>query len=223
MKRKIIVSILLVISLFYKINISALSYGGCEYSEVSKLRSFVSNINLSYDYYMTDGGPYFNITISNLTPDIYFVDSFSGSAYYYSNSYDGEIVIKNIKNTSGNYKFYSAKEECYGIKLGNKYYKLPAYNNYYDDDLCKQNPNFSLCQKWVKVNLSREEFKEAIEKYYAKEETQGKEDSVVAYEKTILDQFVNFYTKYYQVLLISIISICVFIMLVERKKNKFDL
>ena len=50
MKKVIYFIVFLFIVFGAKMNIEALSYGGCEYSEISKLRSYVSNINISYDY-----------------------------------------------------------------------------------------------------------------------------------------------------------------------------
>ena len=223
MKKLISIISLGVFAFFASFSVKALSYGGCEYSEISRLRNFVSNINLSFDYYIQDNQAYFDITISNLIPDIYFVDSVSGNTYYYSNSYDGEITIKGNKH-NGHYKFYSALEKCYGIKLSSKYYKLPTYNTYFTDTLCQQNKNFSLCQKWINVNYSYNEFKKMIDEYNNQHEDEGVADNTqVIYEKTILDELVNFYTQYYYIILISIIVVCVVIMIISRRKNKFDL
>ena len=223
MKKIFLVVILPLIAFCYVFNIKALSYGGCGYSEISRLRNFVSNVNLSYDYYILNNLAYFNVTVSNLVPDVYFVDSSDGAVYYYDASVDGEIIIRDIKKTSGNLKFYSAKQDCYGVKLGNKYYNLPTYNIYYNDELCKKNSNFSLCQKWVKVNYSRDEFEMLIKKYNTKENYETEDEIEVVYKKTILDHFVNFYVKYYHITLIGIIAVCVLVMVVSRKKNKFDL
>lgn len=222
--KKNIIYILLLISLLFclKMEVKSLTYGGCEYSDVSRLKSIVSNINITYDYYILDNNAYFNITLTNITPDIYFVDSQTGITYNYSNTTDGEITINNYKSKTGNYKFYSALNECYGVKLSNKYYKLPTYNVYYTDDLCQKNQNNSLCQKWANVTYSYSEFKNLIEKYNEKN-AEEKEKVNVIYEKTYLDLIVNFYTKYYYFILIGIIVVCVVIMIINKRKNRFDI
>ena len=57
---------------FFPFYISALTYGGCDYSDVARMKSIVTNINLSYDYKIIDNEAYFDVTLSNLTKDIYF-------------------------------------------------------------------------------------------------------------------------------------------------------
>lgn len=202
----------------------SLTYGGCEYSEISRLKSMVSNVNLSYDYYMSNNDVRFSVIISNLVPGFYFVDSQTGIEYTYENAVDGEIVINNYKNTSGNYKFYASLEQCYGVKLGNKYYTFPDYNYYYNDPLCKENSNFSLCQKWVKVTYSYSEFKKVINEYNQKKELIPEEEQIKPeYNETFVDLIIKIYIKYYYLILIGIIVVCVVIMYINKKKNSFDL
>ena len=222
MKRKILFLIIFITFIGY--NCKALSYGGCPYSEVSKLKSFVSNINISYDYYIYNNKAYFNLTVNNIPPNIYFVDSYTGRTYNYSDTNDGEITIYDYDNFNGKFSFYSSLEECYGIKLGTKYYKFPQYNIYYEDPLCLENKNFSLCQKWQKVTYSYSEFKNKIDEYARViENEQEDEEGYVEYQKTTLDKFVEFYTKYYYILLSGIIIVCVVVMVISSRKNRFDI
>lgn len=218
----VLISMLIVLSTNFSVN--ALTYGGCEYSEISRLKSLVSNVNLTFDYYIKNNEVYFNITINNIVPEVYFVDSVTGKTYTYASTNNGEIIIRDYKKTSGSYKFYSALSNCYGIKLSNKYYQLPTYNRYYNDPLCQQNRNYSLCQKWAKVNYSYSDFKNSIEEY--NRQKNNKDDELInsiVYEKTVLDKIVDFYTKYYYIILISIIVICVVVMTISRRKNRFDI
>lgn len=222
MKRKMI--FLIILMLFINCNCKALSYGGCSYSEVSRLKSFVSNVNISYDYYIFNNKAYFNLTLSNITPGIYFVDSYTGNLYNYNDTNEGEITIYDYNTFNGNFNFYSSLQQCYGIKLGTKYYKFPQYNIYYNDPLCQENENFSLCQKWKKVTHSYSEFKNKLEEYNKIIENEViEEDDEIEYQKNILDKFVSFYIKYYYILLSGIILVCVVIMIVSSRKNKFDI
>lgn len=220
---KIFKSIFLVLCLFtYNMNIKSLTYGGCEYSQISRLKSIVSNINISYDYNINNNIAYFNITISNLTPDIYFVDMKTSKKYYYNNANDGEITIYNVTNDSGNYRFYSAINKCYGIKLGDKFYNLPTYNYYYNDPLCQANPDFSLCKKWGEVNYSRGELEKLINEYNNK----NNNEEIVPekkHEETLIDKIMKFYVKNYYFILGGIIAICIPMIVIIRRKNKFDL
>ena len=213
-----------VLLLSFNFNVKSLTYGGCEYSQISRLKSYISNINISYDYYMVNNVPYFNVTINNMVPGIYFVDSVTDKKYEYSNSNNGEIIIRDYRNSKGSYKFYSALPNCYGIKLTNKYYSFPNYNKYYESEICKLNKNHSLCQKWVKITYSYDELETKINKYNEKkEETEMQEEPIVIYEKTMLDSFVEFYVKYYYIILLAIIIGCVAAMVINRRKNKFDI
>lgn len=224
MKRRI-VYIFLIIGLFFTFNTicEALTYGGCEYSEISRLKSLVSNINISYDYYIENNRAYFNITLNNIVPGMYFVDSNTNQKYNYYNSIEGEIVLTGYKD-SGKFNFYSELNACYGIKLGSKYYRFPTYNFYYENSLCDGNQNHSLCKKWANITYSYDEFRNLIEEYNKnKDELDENVENEVIYEKTYLDVFVNFYVKYYYFILIGIIVICVIVMIINRRKNKFDL
>lgn len=225
MKKIVYLMMLISVYLFNNSVIKALTYGGCEYSEISKLKSYVSNVNVSYDYYILDNSAYFNITINNIVPGIYFIDYLTSKTYYYDDTFDGEITITGNRNTSGHYTFYSALNECYGIKLGSKYYNLPTYNIYYNDPLCDENRSYSLCQKWANVPYSYDKFSDMINKYNQSKEEIGINDSEdkVDYKKSYLDMFVEFYVKYYYVLLLGIIGICITIMIISRRKNRFDL
>ena len=225
MKKIVYLILLISVYFFNNFTIKALKYGGCEYSEISKLKSYVSNVNISYDYYIFDNSAYFDITISNVVPGLYFIDSVTGNKYYYDDTLDGEITLTGIRNTSGQYTFYSSLNECYGIKLGSKYYTLPIYNIYYNDSLCIENRNYSLCQKWTEVPYSYDKFSEMIDEYNkSKEETVIDDNNgKVDYKKSYLDIFVEFYVKYYYILLLGVIGICITIMIITRRKNRFDL
>jgi len=223
MKKIVYFILMIVFSCLLFFNVKALSYGGCEYSEIAKLKSFVSNINITYDYYIEGNTAYFDITINNLIPGIYFVDSVSDKKYTYNDSIDGELIIRGNSQTNGHYKFFSAKQECYGLKLSNKYYNLPSYNIYYNEPLCKQNPNFSLCQKWMKVNFSYSELNQKFQEYNLSKNKINDNNISVFYKKSILDKIIEFYIKYYYIIFISIIVICIIAMTISRRKNRFDL
>lgn len=223
MKKIFYFIIIVVFSCLLFSDVKALSYGGCEYSEISKLRNFVSNINITYDYHIEGNTAYFDITINNLVPGIYFVDSVNNKKYTYDDSIDGELIISGNKQTNGNYKFFSAKQECYGTKLGDKYYNLPSYNIYYNEPICKQNPNFSLCQKWMKVNFSYSELNQKLQEYNSSKNDLNNNNISIFYKKSMLDKVIEFYIKYYYIIFILIIVICIIAITISRRKNRFDL
>ena len=156
---------------------------------------------------------------------MYFYDVANRKNYYYSDTNNGEITIYNYSSNgkTGTYKFYSAKNECYGIFIGIKHYKLPSYNVYYGSELCKGISNYSLCQKWATVNYSSDEFETLINKYKNDINKQEIKDENVVYEKKIINKLVEFYIKYYSYLLIGIIVIFGIIIIVKKRKDKLKL
>lgn len=212
----------LIISLSF-INCSALNYKGCDYSVVANMKSMINNVNISYNYKIIDNSAYFDITINNLTNDIYFYDRVSDRNYFYSDTNNGEITLYNFRSGTGNFKFYSNVGDCFGISLGSKYYKLPTYNIYYGHELCKNIPNYSLCKKWGYVGYSEEEFKQYVLDYINGNNTQDEEKTIVEYEKSFFDKIVDVYINYYYYFFITLILMCVIIAIIYNKKNKFDL
>ena len=224
MKKNILFILIMLLFISFKCEVKSLSYGGCEYSQISRLKSLVSNVNITHDYYIKNNKAYFNITLTNLVPEVYFVDSNSDIKYTYANTQNGQITIYNQVYTQMSYKFYSNLNMCPGVKLITKYHTLPSYNIYYKSDLCKGIENYNLCKKWTKNKYSYDEFKQLVTDYKNKKAQQGlKKDVEVVYEKTLLDYFIEFYVKYYYLLLIGVIIICFIVMHFNKKKNGFDL
>lgn len=221
MRKRIVLLIIAV--LFGFTNVDALTYGGCDYSIVSKLKSLVSNINISYDYHVVNNQVYFDVTLTNITPNMYFLDTTTDITYTYNNTNNGEITLRNYSNQSGSYKFYSQGNGCDGILLGTKYYKFPTYNIYYNDPLCSDIPNYGLCQKWVSVNYSYDKFERTIKEYKASLEITPPKEEEVEYNKSIVDIIVELYIKYYYFFLIAIILVCGSIIFIKQRKDKFKL
>jgi len=224
MKRKIIIALFI---LFVGIsNVFSLNYGGCSYSEVSRLKSLVNNINISYDYREINNKIYFDVTINNITPDMYFYDYFNNKTYYYSDTNSGEITIYGYTDYYGyqnKYKFYSALNNCYGISIGSKYYNIPTYNRFYSDPICSDIPNFNLCQKFIQNNYSYDEFIKLANEYKANKDKTEEEENVIEYKEDIFDKFVDLYVNYYYYFFIGIILICSIVIFLKRDKNKFKL
>lgn len=221
MRKKILFVIAVLIFGLNRAN--ALTYGGCDSSVLSKYKSLVTNINITYDYHISDNQAYFDVTLTNIVPNMYFIDIYNNKTYTYNDTNNGEITIRNYTNASGSYKFYLQTSGCDGNSLGTKYYKFPTYNVYYNDPMCSDIPNYSLCQKWTNVNYSYDKFESSILEYKASLEEQPLEEEIIEYNKSTLDIIVDLYVKYYYYFLIAIILVCCSIMVISRRKNKFKL
>ena len=232
MKKKIMFFIIMM--LFCKSNVMALTYAGCDYSEISRMKSLVSNINISYDYHINNNVAYFDVTLTNVPQSVYFEDSankienrwnLSGDEeifYTYDSTDNGEITLRNYTK-SGSYSFYMDVEDCYGVSLGTKYYTFPTYNSYYTSDTCKDIPNFSLCQKWANVNYTKEKFEELAFSYKANLVKIEDDFEEPKYDTNLFDTLVDLYINNYYYFLGAIILICGIIILINRKRNKFKL
>ena len=222
MKKKFVLFLFI---LLLKISgVSALTYNGCDYSTISRMKSLVTNVNITYDYRIINNKAYFDVTLTNVFPGSYFTDLNTGITYTYENTNNGEITIKNYEGNSGTYKFYSSLSECPATFLGNKYYKFPTYNIYYNSEECKDIPNFSLCQKWVSVNYSSTTFKEKVGEYKESlNDINEADEQEIVYDKTFLDRIVELYINNYYYFLVAIIFICCVIMIINRRKNRFKL
>ena len=221
MKKKIL--FLIVGFLLFKTDAFALTYGGCEYSAIARLKSLVGNINISYDYKIVENKAYFDVTLTNIPEGVYFVDNKTNLTYSYDDTDNGELTIKNYEGNSGTYKFFSALTDCYGTSLSSKYYNFPKYNIYYGDELCLDIPNYSLCQKWASVNYNRDEFEKIVNEYKNKENSSLEEQITVVYEKNLIDKIAELYAKYYYLFLGAMILACVISIIIKRRKDSFNL
>lgn len=198
----------------------------CEYSEVARLKEYASNINISYDYRIQNGTVYFKTTLNNIIPQIYIIDNKTNIKYTYSNTNNGELVIDNYTDTSGDrYVMYASGGECDGKRLLSKYYSFPQYNIYYNSKECEGIQNYYLCKKWVSRGTSFNNFYENIEDYKnsQNEALSSEDEEDIIIETSLVDEFFRFYAKYYYLILIPIISVCVILILYQRKKEKFKL
>ncbi len=221
MKKIFLILVILVMFIIGFDNISAY----CDNTYISRLKKYVSNINISYNYRSIENqAVLFDITLNNIPNGVYFVDTYTDTTYGYSNTKNGEITIYNYGDgVSSSYKFYSASSECYGVNLGTKYYKLPIYNVYYNNSLCDEVPNFNLCQKWVNKRISYNEFMSKTIEYISNLNKEDEQPPQVIVKKSFLDKLIDLYVNYYYYFFIGIILICVTIIIISRRKNRFDL
>ena len=217
MRRKILFT--LFILLFCK-SVSALTYGGCDFATTARLKQIVGNATISYDYRIVNNEAYFDITVSNLTKDIYVSDNYFDKNYYQNN---GEVIIKNVKSKSITLKFNSNIKSCQGLLLGTKYEQLPIYNKYYNHKVCSDMEGFSYCNKWVKKEYTLKEIEVAIQKYKDSLNGDPEEPTRVIYNKTWFEKLIDFYVKYYVFILLGIIAVCSIIIAVHRKRSQFKI
>ena len=213
MKKKII---LLTLLLIFPISGKALD---CSYAEQARLRKIASNVTTSYEYVENGDNVSFNITLTNVTSEIYIHDNNRNTDYYFNNS--NEIKINGYEpGTNVRYLIYPTKGNCTSSYLANKYVNLPYYNKYYKDPLC-EGKSYSICGKWQRVTLSYDEFVKTINDYDKKKD-EGIKEEVKEEKNNIFDIISKFIFDYYIFIIAGGALIFVLTSLLKKKKVKFD-
>lgn len=221
MKKKII---LFIVSLFiFPLNILAKSQITCDHDEFSNLRKYASNINISYNYYLDNGEPYFNVVINNVPSNLYIQNEDTGQKYYYDDNNKGEIVISGLHNvTSLKFASYSNIPTCMDEALSIYYVSLPIYNKYADDPLCEENKNFRLCTRFLTSEVTREYFDEQIQEYIESKNKPATEEEKEEKKVKNFDSWQDLVIRYSPLAAILLIVLIVFIVQRRKKKNSFD-
>ena len=225
MKKRYKVFFILAFFLLLKVNCKALSYGGCDYNTVSNLKKLVNNINISYTYELKDNNSYFDVILSNIPKEVYFVDSVNLNTYNYNNTNNGELTISGYNGvTSGQYIFYVNNDVCNGVKLGTKYYNFPIYNTRFNSEECKDIPNYSLCKRWIQKYYSDYEFEKQISDY--KKSLNSNDEKIekqIKYKKDLFSRIIELYIKYYYYFLPAIILIFGAVIIISNRKGRFKI
>ncbi len=211
--KKILLLVLLLIP-YSKVNASF-----CSYKELAELREIASNITYRYDYIESDDNIVFNISLANLTPDTYILDSETNQTYYFSKS---EIVISGYQDdTSVGFKVYSDNSDCEGQLLSTIWVNLPTYNEYYKDPLCETIPNYSLCNRWSTHTLRYDEFVQNIKDYLEPDDVIVIPE--VEEEDSIWDLALELLLNYYYIPLLLIILIAgISIYRINKRDNIYN-
>ena len=213
MKKKII---LLTLLLIFPISGKALD---CSYAEQARLRKLASNVTTSYEYVENGENVSFNITLTNITSEIYVHDYNRNVDYKYNGS--NEIKITGYEpGENVRYQIYPTKGNCTSSYLANKYVNVPYYNKYYKDPLC-EGKTYSICGKWQRVTLSYDEFVKTINDYDRKKD-EGIKNETNGEKNNIFDLISKFIFDYYIFIIAGGALIFVLTSVLKKKKSKYD-
>lgn len=202
----------------------ARSKTSCDYTLLANLKKLSSNVNATYTYKVIDDVTYFDITLTNIQNDIYFVDNNTNKTYYYSDTNNGVITISDYYSGKVSYTFYSNNSECLDEVLSVKNINLPYYNKYYSYDECINNVDSKLCQRWSNNEIDYYNFIENVGKY--KENIENNVEETMNSD-TWFDKLVNIYLNYYYIVVPSLIITIVILLYVVKwiryRKNRFNI
>lgn len=208
--KKLIFTILLFLLIY---NVKAV----CSINDLVRLKAYVNNVTSTIDYYIDNDEAYFNVHLSNVTPDMYIIDS-NNTKYNYNDMQD-ELVIYSIKKNV-NLTFYS--NECPDEKISTLSIKVPIYNKYYNSDICIGYTELSWCKKWTKKIYTEDEILILKNKYIKSQEKKISEQEE-SDERNFLEIVNKYYTKYYYYVLPIIIVCGIILIIIVSKKQKFEL
>lgn len=195
----------------------------CDYTELATIRKKASQVNITSDFEELEDSVTYTITIYNLQPSQYVVDTTTGKRYMYGNTGSedsSEIVLTDIQKP-GMYKFlvYSTENTCNDDALNTLFVNLPTYNKYYKDPLCEGIENYKLCQRWFGTSITYAQFQKDIADYKTYLNNRPKEEE----EKTFWENLLSLYIESYYIFLpILILLLCVPIYIIYEKKYKVD-
>lgn len=189
----------------------------CTYAEKQQLNTAASHIKVEYEEktgHYEDGGcdgdtcddayNYFQVSILNLTDDMYAVVSNNYNKdviYLYASDADKNGVVKFdwlyvMKKVTFTIKIYGSNDtNCYGTLIKTYTKALPRLNEHYFDDTCREIPDSDICQKYVFYDeidyakfyrIAQDEIEQKKAKQKEKEEK----------EKTFLEKVDDFIDKY---------------------------
>lgn len=193
----------------------------CDFTEKARLKSLASNINTSYIPVENGNTITFNVTISNIYPGLIVVDATTGNQYYYDENRQnpGEVVITGLNpDKTYRYEIYSTNEECNDSSLNIYYVTLPAYNSYYKDPICDGLSDYKLCNKWLKTDMSYEEFIKEVTDY---KNSLNQPDKTETKDNGELNPILEFIYQYYYIFIALFVIAIIYIIYVRRKRDSF--
>ena len=184
----------------------------CTAEEISRLKTLATKISVTYEY--EEKSHTFSITFHNVHKDLKLVNMWKT---YSSKEEMADITINNLfPGYTYSVEIISNYKNCKGKNITTKYYTTPYYNYYYNDPLCEGNETKNVCQKWVDTSsLSYEDFTNS----FKQKET---EEIQIEEEKNTYSILSDLFVKYYYVLFGSIIIICMTIIIVKSRKDRFN-
>ena len=217
-KMKKLMMILMFFVLFLPIKTKAM----CDYTKLANLKKLASNVNISYDYEDIASGVNFYVTISNINKKIYVKDVTNNRIFNSINTPSGEVTISDFKSgESYKMEIYSDFDpSCYGELLNTTYINLPTYNPFYGDRICVGIEDYSLCQKWIKHDMTWKEYKKAINEY---KETLNLKKQNEEINKNFIEKIIDFVYNNYILIGLGILIIVIIVIVIRYvTRDRFE-
>lgn len=200
------------------------AFGACSVDDKVRYLSLASNITTSYDYTEVNDKVTFSITIHNVHKDLVVKDNVNNRSYSSNRNDLNNYTVSNLKDgTNYSFSIYAKNGDCSYKLLNTVYVNLPKYNKYYKDSACTGIESYNLCQRWGEIgDINYETFKSKVEEYKNKSDVSDeiKDDDVKT--TSIIEILGDFWAKYYIYITIGTIVLLIPIIIIVKKKNKYD-
>ena len=189
------------------------SYASCDDSRLAELSKIASNVQFSYSYDVVLNRPEFKVNMSNITSDIYVVDSFENVFTGFEASYGYQFI-----NTI-TYDIYSNDINCQGEKLMSKSVNIPSYNKYSMYKECEDHRDLALCQVWAYYEFENDDIFYNIikESNKIKKATDIKKDTN---NNSFLDDIIDFIMSNLFVIILVFLLMFIYIILIIRRRKQ---
>lgn len=199
-------------------------FGACSVDDKVRYLSLASNITTSYDYTEINDKVTFSITIHNVHKDLVVKDNVNNRSYSSNRNDLNNYTVSNLKDgTNYSFSIYAKNGDCSYKLLNTVYVNLPKYNKYYKDSACTGIESYNLCQRWGEIgDINYETFKSKVEEYKKKSDVSNeiKDDDLKT--TSIIEILGDFWAKYYLYITIGTIVLLIPIIIIVKKKNKYD-
>ena len=194
----------------------------CTTDDKLRYSSLASNIETSYDYVEYEDRVLFNITTHNVHSDLIVLDKQTGKRYSSKSSKLNNFTITNLKDgQSYVFEIYANNSDCTYRVYNTLYVTIPKFNKYYKDPVCAGASDYLYCQKWVEIgNLSHEQFIKLVNDH----KNRPTEEEIVDEEENTNWLYIigDFWAKYYLYISLGLILVCISIIIIQSKREKFE-
>ena len=200
-----------------------ITHAECDYQRQAELSRLASNVQFNYTYNILDSVA-FNLYVTNLTNDIYVVDSYGN---YFVGEGEKSLTYSTLNipsfsdGASVTYQIFSNDNNCKNELLMTKTINFPHYNPLSKLSECTANPGFRYCQVWQNINsVSMSQFEQELSKYTQEKQqmvaAEGEEQNWFSY---ILGLFENPFVRGTAIFLIIVVVFTIIFNLVSKRKK----
>lgn len=148
-------------------------HADCSYERMAELSRIASNVQFSYDYEFVDNTVKYYVNITNVTNDIYIIDSEDNEFRLKKEFYREYSFLNKV-----DFSIYSNDSSCRGEKILDKHISFPYYNEFSMLPECKEYPDFPLCGTWTATgNLIEDDFYKQFASYVNDEQEDDNDKS----------------------------------------------